>query len=231
MMNVTTALIMAAGTGERFGAETPKQFFPLNGYPALAWSVKSFSAVDAVNRVVIVITPGLEKRVEQMITEHGLERVERIVPGGDTRQESVRNGIETLADDVNFVLVHDAARPCVSGELIERVITALQSSGAVVPALPVVDTLIMQNGDVVDAILDRNRIAGVQTPQGFRRDLLVAAHRRAASRELRSSDDGSLVLALGEPVKVVRGEPNNIKITHREDLTVAEAILARRSDD
>jgi 2-C-methyl-D-erythritol 4-phosphate cytidylyltransferase len=177
-----------------------------------------------------VITPGLEERAAEMIEKNGLERIERIVPGGETRQESVQNGLETLGEDVNYVLVHDAARPCVSGGLIESVIAALGSSGAVIPALPVVDTLIMQNGGTVDALLDRSHIAGVQTPQGFHRELLVKAHRRAASRGLRSSDDGSLVLAMGEPVAVVRGEPNNIKITHREDLTVAEAILARRSN-
>jgi 2-C-methyl-D-erythritol 4-phosphate cytidylyltransferase len=229
-MKVTTALIMAAGTGERFGAETPKQFFPLNGCPALAWSVRAFTAVDAVTRLVVVVTPGLEKRAEEVAKEYGAARVERIVPGGDTRQESVRNGLEALGDDVDVVLVHDAARPCVSGELIERVITALESSGAVIPALPVVDTLILQKEGAVDAILDRSHIACVQTPQGFQRELLVKAHRRAASRGLQSSDDGSLVLAMGEPVSVVRGEPNNMKITHREDLTVAEAILARRSN-
>lgn len=229
MMNATTALIMAAGTGERFGEKIPKQFCPLNGCPALAWTVRAFSAVDAVTDLVIVITPGLEGRVTAMVDEHGFDKVCRIVAGGDTRQESVRNGLESLADEVKFVLVHDAARPCVSVELIDRVTAALETCGAVVPALPVVDTLIMQKDEAVDAILDRNHIAGVQTPQGFRAELLMKAHRRAASRGLRSSDDGSLVLAMGETVRVVRGEPNNIKITYREDLIVAEAILARRS--
>ncbi len=229
MMNVTTALIMAAGTGERFGEKIPKQFCPLKGCPALAWTVRAFSAVDAVTDLVIVITPGLEGKVTAMVDEHGFDKVSRIVAGGDTRQESVRKGLEALADEVKFVLVHDAARPCVSVELINRVTAALETCGAVVPALPMVDTLIMQKDETVDAVLDRNHIAGVQTPQGFRTELLMNAHRRAASRGLRSSDDGSLVLAIGETVRVVRGEPNNIKITYREDLIVAEAILARRS--
>ena len=225
---MTTALIMAAGTGERFGEEAPKQFCPLNGYPALAWNIRTFSAVEAVTNLIVVITPGLKQRVAEMVDEHGLENVNQIVPGGETRQESVSKGLEALADDVSYVLVHDAARPCVSIPLIESVVTALDTSAAVVPALPVVDTLILQNAGAVDAILERNHIAGVQTPQGFRRELLVTAHRRAASRGLSSSDDGSLVLAMGESVKVVRGEPNNIKITYREDVTVAEAILAQR---
>jgi 2-C-methyl-D-erythritol 4-phosphate cytidylyltransferase len=228
MMSLTTALIMAAGTGERFGEEVPKQFCPLNGCPALAWNIRTFSAVEAVTNLIVVITPGLEDRVAEMVDEHSFENVSKIVPGGETRQESVCKGLETLGDDVNYVLVHDAARPCVSIPLIDNIIAALNSSAAVVPAVPVVDTLILQNKGVVDAILDRNQIAGVQTPQGFQRELLVTAHRRAASRGLSSSDDGSLVLAMGEPVKVVRGEPNNIKITYREDVTVAEAILAQR---
>lgn len=227
-MTVTTALIMAAGTGERFHKEVPKQFCPLNGCPALAWSIRAFSAAEAVNNVVVVITPGLERRAAEMVEEEGFKDICRIVPGGETRQESVNKALEALTDDVSHVLVHDAARPCVSARLIETVTAALETSAAVVPAVPAVDTLIMQNGDAVDAIVDRDHIACVQTPQGFRRELLVRAHRRAASRGLRSSDDGSLVLAMGERVEVVRGEPDNIKITYVEDVALAEAILARR---
>jgi 2-C-methyl-D-erythritol 4-phosphate cytidylyltransferase len=226
-MSVTTALIMAAGSGERFGEKSPKQFCPLNGYPALAWNLRTFSAVAAVTNLVVVITPGLESRVAEMVDELGLEAVGQIVPGGETRQESVRRGLEALADDVDRVLVHDAARPCISGGLIERVCTALETCAAVVPVVPVVDTLILQKDAAVDAVLDRSRLACVQTPQGFRRDLLVKAHRRAVARGLHSSDDGSLVFAMGEPVRVVHGEPNNIKITYRGDVAVAEAILAR----
>jgi 2-C-methyl-D-erythritol 4-phosphate cytidylyltransferase len=227
-MSVTTALIMAAGTSERFGEQTPKQFCMIDKHPVLAWNVRLFSDIRAVTNLVIVITPGLERRVMEMVDQYGFESVAQVVPGGETRQQSVRKGLEALADDVDYVLVHDAARPCVSGELIERVMTALETSAAVVPAVPAVDTLIMQNGDTLDAIVDRNHIACVQTPQGFKKELLIKAHRQAAARGLQSSDDGSLVLAIEEPVKVVRGEPDNIKITYREDLTTAGAILAQR---
>ncbi len=217
---------MAAGTSERFGRGEPKQFRPLNGYPALAWSVKKFSELDAITAIVIVITPGLEEKAAELVETHRLGKVYKIVAGGETRQESVRLGLEALSDSVEYTLVHDAARPCVSGALIGRVCDALATNDAVVPTVPVVDTLVMEIDGTVDAIIDRSRIAGAQTPQGFRRSLLVHAHRRAASRGFLSSDDGSLVLAMGEPVKTVPGEQTNIKITHREDLKLAEAILA-----
>ncbi|MFH1755001.1 MAG: 2-C-methyl-D-erythritol 4-phosphate cytidylyltransferase [Candidatus Latescibacterota bacterium] len=226
-MNKTTALIMAAGTGERFAGEMPKQFCPLAGYPVLAWNVRTLTAVEAVTDIIIIITPGFESRAAEMMDEHGLANGVAIIAGGNTRQESVRLGLGALDDHARFVLVHDAARPCVSRALIERVCKALETDGAVVPALPAVDTLIVTHNGGVDAIVDRSRIAGVQTPQGFHRELLVKAHRQAAARGLTSSDDGSLVLAMGEPVKVVPGESNNIKITYQDDVTIAEAILTR----
>jgi 2-C-methyl-D-erythritol 4-phosphate cytidylyltransferase len=123
------------------------------------------------------------------------------------------------------VLIHDAARPCLSAALRDRVLDALGSYDAVVPAVPVTDTLIRDVEARVDAMLDRVHISGVQTPQAFRADLIVRAHRIARERGLHSSDDGSLVLALAEQVATVAGERTNIKVTYREDLAIAEAIL------
>ncbi|NIM19245.1 MAG: 2-C-methyl-D-erythritol 4-phosphate cytidylyltransferase [Candidatus Latescibacteria bacterium] len=225
-MNRTAALIMAAGTGGRFGPGEPKQFRKLNGCPTLGWAVRIFSDIEKVESVSIVIAPGLEQAAAGLVEDHGLKKVRNIVPGGKTRQESVRLGLEELADTVEYVLVHDAARPCVSRDLIERVCKALESCNAVVPVMPAVDTLVREVDNAVDAILDRNRIAAVQTPQGFRAELLLRAHKRAVSQGLLSSDDGSLVLAMGELVGTIPGEARNIKITYPEDMKVAEAILS-----
>ncbi len=147
------------------------------------------------------------------------------MPGGTTRQESVFNALRALGDNITHVLIHDAARPCASPALIERVLDALASHDAVVPAVAATDTLVRDYQGRVDAIIDREHVAGVQTPQGFRLDLILRAHREAKARGFHSSDDGSLVLALGEPVHTVAGQRTNIKVTFREDVAMVEAIL------
>ncbi len=227
-MGDTAALIMAAGTADRFGGSEQKQFCPVGGRAVLVWAVERFSQTESIAGVTIVVTPDHEERAARLIEQHGLRKVDSIIPGGRTRQESVRLGLEALAERVEYVLVHDAARPCVSAGLIERVRAALEASDAVIPTMPTVDTLVREVDETVDAVLDRVRISSVQTPQGFRKALLLRAHRHAVSVGLSSSDDGSLVLALGEPVKTIPGEITNMKITYREDLNLAEAILSRR---
>jgi len=157
-------------------------------------------------------------------------KLHTFVVGGATRQESVFNGLRALPDGFQHVLIHDAARPCVSPTLIASVLDALQSHDAVVPAVAVTDTLVRNYESKVDAIIDRVHVAGVQTPQAFRLELIVRAHREARARGFQSSDDGSLVLALGEPVHTVPGERSNIKVTVREDIAMAEAVLTIRKN-
>jgi 2-C-methyl-D-erythritol 4-phosphate cytidylyltransferase/2-C-methyl-D-erythritol 2,4-cyclodiphosphate synthase len=123
-------------------------------------------------------------------------------------------------------LIHDAARPCLSAELLARIVEALRSNDAVVPVIPAVDTLAVNYGGVVDAIVDRANIACVQTPQAFEKQLALRAHRKAFADGLESSDDGSLVLALGGKVTTVPGDRANIKVTYAEDIAIAEEILS-----
>jgi 2-C-methyl-D-erythritol 4-phosphate cytidylyltransferase len=226
-MSHTFAMIMAAGRGDRFGGDSRKQMTAVNGRPALGWSVMRFALHPAVAGIVLVVPPGDEEMMGKALQDHGDDRVDKIVSGGESRQESVRLGLQGLPEKTTHVLVHDAARPCLSEELLNRVIDALKVYDAVVPAVPVSDTLIREEANQVDAVLDRVRISGVQTPQGFTKELLTRAHLRARARGFQSSDDGSLVMALGETVKTVPGERINIKITYPEDAAVAEAILAR----
>jgi 2-C-methyl-D-erythritol 4-phosphate cytidylyltransferase len=228
-MKHITALIMAAGTGERFGAGEPKQFCRLGGRPMLAWSIGAFSSCPAVNSIALVMTPGLEDRAAALVEEHQLAKVETIIAGGAMRQESVRLGLDAILDWTENILVHDAARPCVTADLINRVCSALRDYAAVIPSVPVVDTLVLEQNGSVDAILDRSRINCVQTPQGFQAGLLDRAHRRATARGLAGSDDGSLIFAMGEQVKSVPGDPANIKITYQSDLKIAETILTGES--
>ncbi|UCG50646.1 MAG: 2-C-methyl-D-erythritol 4-phosphate cytidylyltransferase [Candidatus Latescibacterota bacterium] len=226
-MPKTIALIMAAGTGERFEGSVPKKFYTLLGRPMIVWATECFAAHAAIDSITIVAAPGEEERVGEIVETHRLHKVDRIVPGGQTRQESVWLGLETFDSFAETVLVHDAARPCLTHALVDRVLDALKRDEAVVPAWPVVDTLVREEGEAVDAVLDRVHISGVQTPQGFRTSLLVRAHRKARARGFSSSDDGSLVFALGENVRTIPGERTNIKVTFVEDAVIAEAILEK----
>jgi 2-C-methyl-D-erythritol 4-phosphate cytidylyltransferase len=221
-MNVA-ALIMAAGSGERFGGSDRKQEIAIAGRPMLAWSVLALADSPRV-RWVIVVGPG-DADVRAALAADVADRVHAFVSGGATRQESVFNGLDHLPEDATHVLIQDAARPCLSAALRDRVLDALEDHDAVIPVVPATDTLVHERDGNVDAILDRVHVAGVQTPQGFRAELVRRAHRTARARGFRSSDDGSLVLALGEPVFTVPGERTNIKVTFREDLLIAEALL------
>lgn len=217
-MGHVAALIVAAGSGDRLPGNTPKQLRLIAGRPMVAWSVERMASAG-ISSIVVVATPGHEDETRAAVGGA------TVVAGGDTRQVSVWNGLGALPAGASHVLVHDAARPCVSRELIDRVVAALSNCAAVVPSVPVVDTLVREANGRVEAIVDRNHVAGVQTPQGFSVALLRRAHEAARRREFVSSDDGSLVLAIGEPVATVPGERNNIKVTFTEDLRVAEAIL------
>jgi 2-C-methyl-D-erythritol 4-phosphate cytidylyltransferase len=219
------ALIVAAGAGDRFGAGTPKQAALLGARPMLAWSAEMLAGSPRVGGLVLIAPAGHEASLGALLAGEAARKLRAAVAGGATRQDSVYNGLEAAPEGTTHVLIHDAARPCLSAALRDRVIDALAAHDAVVPAVPVTDTLIRDVGARVDAVLDRVNVAGVQTPQAFRLDLIRRAHRAARERGFKSSDDGSLVLALGEDVATVAGERTNLKVTFRDDLTIAEAIL------
>ena len=232
---------MAAGTGERFESKDPKKFYTLLDRPMLVWTAERFAVHPGIDSITVVVTPGEEKRVSSVLDEHGVPGGASVVAGGDgvsggvsvvaggaTRQESVRLGLESLDPSVDIVLIHDAARPCLTPLLIDRTLDVLKEHAAVIPAVPVVDTLVREEDGNVAAIVDRTHISGVQTPQGFHRNLIVRAHAEAVRRGSVVSDDGSLVLAIGEEVRTIPGEGTNIKITYIEDAVIAEAILSRQ---
>jgi len=204
-MKSTWCIIVAAGSGSRFGGA--KQFGEINGRRVIDLSIACF--VNRVDGVVVVVDP---KKLE------GVELpVNHVVPGGATRSESVRNGLALVPETADFVLVHDAARPLVSGVVIDRVLSALdEGSAAVVPVVELRDSLRSVSGSSVD----RSEFVCVQTPQGFDAKIL----RRAYLSGAEASDDATLVESLGCEVDHVDGDHNNIKVTYPVDLKVCEAI-------
>lgn len=208
----SAAIIAAAGSGERFGAGMPKAFVQLAGRTLLEHAFRSLSAV--VDEVVITSPAGWESKVREIVGESA-----RIVTGGATRSESISNALEAVSPNVDYILVHDAARALATSDLAERVLNELIAGEvAVIPALPVIDTIKSITGDgYVSLTPDRRNLRSVQTPQGFTRALLMRAHATGAD----ATDDAALVETLGERVKVIEGEARALKITRSEDIRSA----------
>ena len=221
------ALLMAAGRGERMGAERPKCFLPLAGRPLFLHALATFARVEPVPRLVLVVPPGWEAEAERLCTMVPLAHPPLIVPGGEERAESVRAGLEALAaDPPELVAIHDAARPLVTRALIEQTFAAAHQAGAALAATPLTDTLKRAGEDLL--VVDTPSRAGLwraQTPQTFRYDLIRAAHRHAQEHGLPATDDAMLVEALGHPVRLCPSSAYNVKITTPEDLAVAERLL------
>ncbi len=221
-MSEAAALVVAAGRGHRFGAEMPKQFLSLAGKPVLRHSLEAFATHPAVAAVQTVIHP--DDRDLYDTAAAGLD-LRPPADGGATRQESVRLGLAALADFApKRVLIHDAARPFVSGEIIDRVLAGLDSQAGVIPAVPVADTLKRVEDGSVSGTVDRSGLWRAQTPQGFRYADILAAHADFAGREM--TDDAALLEAAGLTVGIVEGAERNFKITSKDDMERAEGLLA-----
>lgn len=212
------ALIVAAGRGLRAGGDLPKQFRAVAGRPMLAHAAAAFLDHPRVDAVMLVIPPGAEAAATAALG--GMAARVGLCPGGETRQESVRFGLEALAGDApEAVLIHDAARPFVPAAMIDRVLDGLATAPGACPALPVVDSL--RSGDThVDGEVDRARLNRVQTPQGFRFADILAAHRAAAPG---ATDDVAVARAAGLDVLLVAGDEAAMKITAPGDFALAEA--------
>lgn len=220
-------LLLAAGAGERLGLGVPKAFHDLDGRSLLEHSFLALTAHPRVEQVVVAVPAELAAEIATSMAARAT-----VVSGGRTRQDSVRLALGALGPDVDVVLVHDSARPFVPLEVVARVLNALDDGAdAAVPALPVTDTIkrVGPNGAVL-ATLDRAELRAVQTPQGFRRAELVAAHAYAQISGLRDvSDDAALVERHGGRVVLVDGADSAFKITRPWDLRLAQAYLAARA--
>jgi len=218
------AVLAAAGRGERLGSDRPKAFARLAGRPLLAESLERLEGSDWIDFVVIAAPAEWEEPAILLAEELGAGKVSSVVTGGASRSESVREALAEVADDAAVVLVHDAARPLVPEEVIERVLAPLsQGWDGVVPGLPVSDTMKRVEGDQVVETLPRGELVAVQTPQAFIASILREALGGDVSG---ASDCASLVEGRGGRVKLVEGDRRLVKVTSAEDLALVEGWLA-----
>lgn len=215
-------IIVAGGQGLRMGHELPKQLIPLRGRPVLMHTLERFHAWDASCEQIVVLPESQHSYWKLLCKEIPCSVPHQLVPGGDTRFESVKNGLAVIEGD-GLVGVHDGVRPFVSEEVIETCFSQAADYEAVVPVLPVVESL-RELGEGFNRPVDRSRFVNVQTPQVFHVDLLKKAYTQPFSFFF--TDDASVVESLGHTIALVEGNRNNIKITEPIDLIIAEALLA-----
>jgi 2-C-methyl-D-erythritol 4-phosphate cytidylyltransferase len=218
------AILAAAGQGERMGEKRPKAFVRLGRRPLLAESLERLDLSTWVDGIVVAAPPGWEEPVILLAEEIGCERLSVTVAGGATRTDSVRAALAEVPAGAAVVVVHDAARPLVDDQILERVLTAVAEGwDGAVPALPLVDTVKRVEGEQVVETLDRSALMAIQTPQAFAAGVLRAAY---ADEAATATDCASLVEARGGRIRIVQGDPRLLKITTAADLQLVESWLA-----
>ena len=225
-----SAIVAAGGRGVRFGADRPKQFLDLGGQTILETTIQALAASDRIDEIIVAVP---EDHLESANTWRGSSKPTRFVAGGGRRQDSVANAFANSSRDADLIVIHDAARPFVTGDLVARTIDAAAAHGAAIAAIPVHDTVKQTAGPDSDgsrpirATIPRDTIFLAQTPQAFRRDVLARAIEEGRSFD--ATDEAMLVERLGLPVHVIEGDPRNIKITTPEDLDAVRSAEARRA--
>jgi 2-C-methyl-D-erythritol 4-phosphate cytidylyltransferase len=227
-----SAIIVAAGSGRRLGFDVPKAFVPLGAHPMLYYAIRTISSVPAIVEAVIAVPPGMESQARDEVNAAKPRIPVKLTPGGAERQDSVRIALALTSAESDLVIVHDAARPFATPELFAACLEAAARAGGAIAAVPVADTLKQVEEKIIRATVPRANLWQAQTPQAFRRDLLIEAHRQAERGHINATDDADLVEQLAKhgqvlaKVEVVESSVTNLKITTPADLTLAE-ILAR----
>lgn len=226
---------MAAGRSRRFGGVVPKQLQEVAGRPLLAWTIDCFERAESIDEILLVVAEEQQVTVsEQVVDRFGFAKVKKIVSGGETRRESVLNGLEALPKVTDIVAIHDGARPLTAPEDINRVIEMAATDGAAMLAAKVTDTVKQAKNAYIIDTLDRNSLYLAQTPQVFQYNLIIEAHRAAARTKQNDktevTDDAALVEVDGHKVGIVEPTALNLKVTTPQDMFIAEAILRQKID-
>ena len=221
-----TAIIPAAGIGARMGIGIKKPYLRLGDKPLLAHTLAVFDNSALVDDIFVVVSPEDVKRCsDEVIRPYSFHKIADVLAGGETRQASVFNGLQRTTDETNIVIIHDGVRPFVTTDIIAACIESASQWGAAIAAVPVKDTIkVADAGNFVADTPQRNQLWAIQTPQVFRREILMKAHLHAQEQNIDATDDAVLVELLGYKVKLVMGSYRNVKITTLEDLVIAKAF-------
>ncbi|NQT95241.1 MAG: 2-C-methyl-D-erythritol 4-phosphate cytidylyltransferase [Candidatus Omnitrophica bacterium] len=225
----TAVIIPAAGTGSRLSSKVDKPFVKLCEKEIILYCLRSLEDSPLISEVIIASRPKNIPKLKKLVKREGIKKIKAIVKGEKTRALSVRNGLDNVSADTRFVIIHDCARPFLTQGLIKETLKAAKAYGASLAAVAVKPT-IKESGTGVSFVkrtIDRRLLWEAQTPQAFKKELLVKAYKRFKGSCAGFTDDTSLVEKMGQRVKIVKGSYNNIKITTPEDLLIAEAILKR----
>jgi 2-C-methyl-D-erythritol 4-phosphate cytidylyltransferase len=221
-----SAIIVAAGKGSRMDGDVPKQYLTLGGIPIVSHSLLAFDACPKIDDIVLVV-PQTDKDycLKNLLAPLNLQKTVHIVSGGKYRQASVFNGLMKLDNKTTTVVIHDGVRPFVRNDLLLKCIRGAEEFGACILAIPADHTLKVVDSDVVKTTLSRESVWLAQTPQAFQYNLIMQAHETAGQDDFFGTDDALLLERTGHNVKVIAGSKMNIKITTKEDLTLAQAML------
>jgi 2-C-methyl-D-erythritol 4-phosphate cytidylyltransferase len=223
-----TAIIVAAGSSRRMGSD--KLFETIAGKPVLAHTIGAFENAKSVSQIIVVAREDRHRDLEKLVRGQNWKKIQSVVAGGEHRQDSVRAGLEQLSENARYVAVHDAARPLVTAEQIERVYQACREQGAAALADPITDTLKRADVDlVVSESVDRHQLFAMQTPQIFARELLIEAYETVTAKNILITDEVSAVEYLGRNIVLVPNEDFNFKITYPRDFPLAEFVIQQRA--
>ncbi|WP_026583298.1 2-C-methyl-D-erythritol 4-phosphate cytidylyltransferase [Bacillus sp. J33] len=222
-------ILPAAGQGKRMGAGKNKLLLEIGEVPVFIHTLRVFENDPECTGIFLAINHEDEKEIRVLLKEHNISKVAAMVEGGKERQNSVYNAAKAVPGD-GIVLVHDAARPFISRELIKPLVKMAEDKGAAVLAVPLKDTVKKAEGNLITETLERSCLWAVQTPQAFRISALLEAHRKAEEEQFLGTDDASLVERIGKEVMIVEGSYDNIKLTTPEDIYFAEAIIKKREN-
>ncbi|MDP4133186.1 MAG: 2-C-methyl-D-erythritol 4-phosphate cytidylyltransferase [Bacillota bacterium] len=222
------AVIVAAGSGKRMSAGKNKLLLNVLGKSILSYTVSAFDKCKDIDEIILVINEIDRAEIESIIKSEKFSKIKAVVNGGKTRQESVMAGLKMLKTDI--VIIHDGARCLVTQEIIKSCLKAAWEYNCAACGIISTDTLKHVENGYITSTIDRNNTYRIQTPQAFKRDIIINAHQKALSEGFSGTDDCSLVERLGIPIKFVEGSEENIKVTKKEDLLLAEYILSVRGN-
>ena len=224
-MNI--ALILASGTGSRMDQKCAKQFLEINGMPLFLYATKTFQNNELINQIVLVTNEDHIDDVKKICEAANISKLAKVVAGGETRKDSVCNGLKAIsAKDNDIIVIHDAARALVTNDIISNNIKACEKYNAVVTAIPATDTEVFGKNNAISSMPNRSELYLEQTPQTFKYKIIKRAHEQNTGN-LEVTDDCKLVFQLGIPIHFVEGSRRNFKVTYKEDIEVLSAYLTK----